>query len=166
MNKNGAIEISFGFLFSVILIAIFIGVAIYAIKNFMSFKKCTEVLMFKNDLQDKVDEAFASSGEVMYKINFTIPYKIELVCFLDKSKGGEGKWKNLYGKLSSYSFENKNVYFWPLNAVCEGEKAFTLKNINITKITEQNNPYCIENRNGIIEIKIEKGFYDSLVSLG
>ena len=61
MNKRGQIDISFGMIFSIILIIAVVGVAFYVINNFIELKKCTEIGLFYDDLKKYIDEAWQST---------------------------------------------------------------------------------------------------------
>ena len=51
MIKRGQLQISFGMIFSIIIIIAFVAVFIYAITIFMGWKRCAETGLFKEDLQ-------------------------------------------------------------------------------------------------------------------
>lgn len=164
MKKRASIEISFGVIFSIILIIAFIAIAFYVIKNFMNTAECTQVGAFKEDLQGKIDSAFSSS-EYSKVESMGLNKNIRFVCFADKSKGEKGTWKEYYNELVKYSYGDKNMFFYPAKSVCSGLQSVKLEHLNITKITSSNNPYCVENINGKIQLKLTKSFYDSLVSI-
>lgn len=63
-SKKGqeAVGMSFGWIFALILIIVFIITAIYGIKYFMNIGTCSRVGLFYDNLQQKVDEAYQSSS--------------------------------------------------------------------------------------------------------
>ncbi|MEK6820616.1 MAG: hypothetical protein AABX71_02800 [Nanoarchaeota archaeon] len=162
--KRSQIQISFGMIFSIILIIAFIGVAFYAINIFLDWKKCIETGMFKEDLQEAVDRAWSrdSSSEIF---SGNLQASLERVCFVDLSKDKEGEWAEYYDKLKKEGYIDINIFFWPLSKVCEGQRSFSLKHLNMSYITENANPHCAESTNGKIELRIEKGFDDVLVKI-
>ena len=42
-------------------------------------------------------------------------------------------------------------------------ESFEILHINIENITQEKNPYCLDNINGKVSFKVEKGIYDELV---
>lgn len=163
MKKRGAIEISFGMIFSIILIIAFISVAVYAIYIFLGIKKCADTGMFKQELETEIERAW-NSEETSVNFSSAVPRKIEKVCFVGLNAGEKGRYKEQYKELKKLGLRNLNMFFSPIKNACERQKGFNLAHLDIEKITEKDNPYCIENT-GEISIRIEKGFYDALVNL-
>ncbi len=164
MRKRGQLQISFGMIFSIILIIAFIAVAFYAIKLFLGWQKCAETGLFKQDLQDTIDTAW-SHQEYEDTLTLNLPTSLTHVCFVDLSQRERGEHTEQYEKLKKYGYVNLNMFFWPLKNACEGQKVFNLKHINITEIIQEKNPYCIKSEKGKVELRIEKGFYDILVKI-
>ena len=162
MDRKGVIDINFGMIFSIILIIAFIFVAFYAIKIFLDFRKCSELGLFKESLQEKINSAF-SNDESSFVFSSSLPSSLN-VCFVNFNSNARGEDRDLYEEFSVYT-KKSNMFFSPTNKACDGLRDFKIEHINITKITESKNPYCIKNKKGKVEIKIEKGFYDSLVHL-
>jgi len=165
MKKRGQLQISFGMIFSIILIVAFIAVAIYAIIVFINMKKCSEIGLFKQDLQEEINRAW-NSEESSLTFKGNLPSGIQQVCLIDLSKAGKGSNKELYDSLKKYGYVNVNMFFYPIKKVCKDLRAFNIEHINITEITKQNNPYCVNIVDGKVEVKIEKSFYAALVCLG
>ena len=157
-NKYGQMQISFSMIFSIILIIAFIGVAIYAIVVILNLKKCGQIGIFKEDLQEKINKMWSSSGgSDLFESN--LPKGIEEVCFIDRSRPStehEDSDRFLAGE--------DNFFFFPLEESCEGSRTFEIQHIDIEEITSMRNPYCVEN-NGNVEIELEKGVNDVLVTL-
>lgn len=158
--KRGQLDISFGMIFSIMLIIAFIGLAIYVIVMFLGVKKCTEAGFFGKELQDEVDRAW-NSDETSATLSFSLPSEIEKVCFINFSLSSKGKDKNLYEELRVYRSNKLNLYYVPTKKACDN-KGIEVKHINLNKILELNNPYCIDNKNGKVEMNIE-GKYGNLV---
>ena len=158
-------------MFSIILIIAFILVAVQAIKIFINadgggISDSTAEATFKTDLQAKINEVWTSNGAIIPKFPFALPSKIEYVCFLDIKRGKAGSMQDKYENLLRYGGQaSYNLYLYPGQKACKGFKAITLQHINITEITKQSNPYCVKNINGKGNLKIEMGFYDTLVKI-
>ena len=85
-NKRGQLQISFGMIFSIILIIAFIAVFIYVITIFMGWKKCASTGLFKEDLQSTVNNAWQSDQyqDVFPKSQSIVPSGITQICFIDQ----------------------------------------------------------------------------------
>lgn len=161
MKKRGDIQISFGMIFSVILIIAFIAAGFYGISKFLCYKKSAEAGILKDDLEREIQRA--RNGEET-SMNFARSVSdIEAVCFYDSSKKAEGKDKNLEEQLIRRKNE-MNMFFLPLKN-CLFPEGIKLEHINIQNMTSERNPYCIYTKNNKISMRIE-GYYgnDVLIS--
>ena len=59
--KRGQMKLSFGMIFSIILIIIFISFAFYAIQKFLSIQNSVQVGKFVNEFQQNVDKIWKGS---------------------------------------------------------------------------------------------------------
>jgi len=167
INKKASIELSFNMIFSIILIIVFIAAATYAIKKFMGISQCSQVGIFKTELQNEIDKAWAGTGEYVYSKSLSIPSKITYICFADRNAStGTGTYKD-YFKDFKYSNKGNNFFFYPMKYACDF-KTLTITHIDIKATTNNNqvNPYCIAVDNGKVDIKINKGINDALVCIG
>ena len=102
MGKKGQLKISFGMIFSIILIVVFIAFAGYAIVKFINLQQTIQIESFKNDLQNDVN---ALSGGDSYQREYYLPKKINEVCF-----DGEGRlYFEVKGILDETTIDNVNV---------------------------------------------------------
>jgi len=162
MKKKGQIELSFGMIFSIILIIIFLSFAFFVIKKFLDMKDALEAGRFASQLQDDVDKMWKSS-QGSQEQEYIISSKIEKVCFADFDSNNAGNDSELYRKLKQVYYGNENLFFYPVGSG-NGIDAIRIEYINIEKITEENNPYCIEN-NGKVKLTINKNFDEVLVNI-
>ncbi|MGD2072169.1 MAG: hypothetical protein PVG65_01600 [Candidatus Thorarchaeota archaeon] len=164
MNKRGIMQIPFGMIFSIIIIIAILGVAIFAIVKFVGVYKCVNTGMFKENLQSSVNNAWSGTGE--YSDEFPrqggFPSGIDYVCFIDTSSEERGAYEDFYMEFERFWNEDANIFFYPLTKACEGQASYYIEHLNITKITEKQNPYCVS---ATEKIKIKKGFYDILVEI-
>lgn len=139
-GQRAQMQLSFGMIFTIILIAIFIAFAVYGIKTFLASQQTIQLNQFVSALQKDVNEAYGSTLSNRTE-SYTIPKSIEQVCF--ESSGSNNLF--LIGESS---------YFQK-----------TIKNIDIAKIVEQqkDNKLCIDVKSGKISLVIEKRFGESLV---
>jgi hypothetical protein len=133
--KRGQMKLSFGMIFSIILIIVFLSFAIYAIMKILDFQKKTSVGIFVNDLQDDVDEMWQSAKGSQTN-DYDIPGNILRICF----------------------FEDSSIEFDPLSSA----QGFNGREIEHAQIPEK---FCLESSKGRVGIKISKDFGEDLVTL-
>ncbi|MFA4960602.1 MAG: hypothetical protein WC548_02960 [Candidatus Pacearchaeota archaeon] len=154
-----SIGMSFGVIFAIFLIIIFLLVAFFTIKHFLDIEKTSKVGLFYRDFQESVDSAFISqSTEFNFEIN--LPPKIEKICFANLSAKITGNQAD-YKELENYDIYEANVFLIP-SQFAESMEYKLINHLNITKIIENKNPYCIPVSQNIL---IKKDFYDRLVSV-
>jgi hypothetical protein len=160
-NKRGqdSFGMSFGMLFSIFLIIIFVAAAFMVIRVFLNFGATTNVGQFYNDLQDEIDSAWRSSStEKKFEIN--LPSEITNICFINLSAPITAN-EEYYDKIPQYYYEEKNLFLVPPGAA-EGLESKHLDNINIDAITSAQNPYCVKNPGTLM---ISKGMRSKLVTI-
>jgi len=161
LAKKGSLEISFGMIFSIILIIAFVGAAFYVIKIFLETKSCAETGSFYTEINDNVERAWRSP-ETSQTVTSFLPTSIEYVCFVDSNSSTRGMYKQYYEESTLYG---KNLVLFPPSKACSGLQAYELAHINLDEITKMDNPYCIKVEKGKITFKIEKGIYDKTVKI-
>lgn len=166
-RSQGVMGMPFSVMFSIILIVFFIVAAIIAIKIFWNPNGCgasdnMAEALFKQELQEAVNDAWYSDrADSLFKIN--LPGKITSVCFMNPETGKKGEYSDLYEEFERFSYSGENnVYLSPARKACEDFRSMKIEHLNISEITKNNNPYCVEVEKGI---RIEKGFYDNLVKV-
>lgn len=162
INKkaDGAIGMSFGWIFSLILIVFFIFAAIYGIKAFLNMANCTKVGLFYESLQDSIDEAYRSSSTDI-EIEVNVP-GIKQICFANLSEKITGPLA-AYDAISIYEGYNANTYLVPPEKGCTMPYK-NLNRLNISKTTQAKNPLCFDITDGG-KIRIVKEYYDKWVTI-
>lgn len=162
LNKKaeGAVGMSFGWIFSLILIVFFIFAAIYGIKAFLDMRSCSQVGNFYDSLQKNVDQAYSSSSSD-FEMDANVP-GIDMVCFANLSEEITGPLE-AYDQISIYEIYNANTFLVPAQKSCDMPYK-TIKHLNLTKTTLSKNPLCFDISNGD-KIKIVKGYYDKGVTI-
>lgn len=168
-KKRGQFEMSFGMIFSVFLIVIFIVVAFIAIKSFLSISCTTETGQFVIDLQKNIDEKWSGAGtdNFVFRRQVSGNCKLDYVCFYDSTQDAVGVNNQFFIDLkpkADKSGELHNFYFYPPQKF--KIPSTYLKHINLDSFNEKQNPYCIKPVNGVIEIKLSKGIKEDLVRIG
>jgi len=156
--KNGQMKLSFGMIFSIILIIFFITFAFFAIQKFLDLGDTINVGKFVDDFQSNVDKLWMGS-QGSQELEYSLLKKIKLVCFVNFLESEKGPHINFYEEFEKYA-SNKNLFFYPVNSV-------ELNGLKIEHIDfEGDNPLCFEVKNGKVKIGIEKDFGDALVCIG
>jgi hypothetical protein len=165
MKKRGQMQLSFGMIFSIILIIIFLGFAFFAIKKFLSLQDGIKLGQFKDDLQGDADKLWKGS-QGSQKVEYFLPSKIKFVCFADyvNPNSGIGQHEEKYNEMKQVFFETENLIFYPVGSA-EGLDATTIKHIDLAKITESENPFCIPNTDGKVKMTIGKKYGETQITI-
>ena len=154
-------KLSFGMIFSIILIIIFISFAFYAIQKFLGIQDAVKVGQFADGLKSDIYKMW-NANQGSQKIEYFLPKKIEYVCFVDYSSPKKGVNQEFYMELKQLYYEYENLIFYPVGSA-EAINAIEIKHIDIEKITEKENPFCVENIKGKVKMTIKKDYGESLV---
>lgn len=138
-SKKAQMKLSFGMIFSIILIVIFIAFAFYAILKFLDLQDSVKIAQFSDDLQYDIDKVWKGSQSER-EVDYSLPTKIKSVCFKDDN------YENLVFRSDKFIERNK------------------IEHINITKITKDGE-FCVENINGKVRMIIKKEYGDALVTI-
>jgi len=139
-RKLGAMEISFGMIFSIILIIVFLAAGFYAITKVIEWQKNIQIESFLKYLQDDIDEMW-KSNQGSQVLTYSLPTNINAVCFEDN------EFRNL--EFNSDKIINGKM----------------IQHIDIAKTTIEENPLCIQNVKGKIRFTIAKDYGETLVTV-
>lgn len=139
-GKKAQIKLSFGMIFSIILIIIFLAFAFYAIKIFLGIQDDVQMKKFINDLKSDVDRVWKSTESSEEK-EYNLPSKIDYACFRDD------EYENLFFQADKF-FEGGQI-----------------EHIDISKMTSVEDLYCIENIKGKIKLTLIKEIDEALVTI-
>ncbi|MCA9485431.1 MAG: hypothetical protein KC506_01145, partial [Nanoarchaeota archaeon] len=130
MKKKGQaiFGMSFGTIFSIIIIIAIVFVAFFAIRHFLKINKCTQIGFFYEELGDKVESVWTSGGANDIFIG-TLPAsgilssKITHVCFGDLSQrtSGDAESQSVGSDLEEFyrtSDLDENVFMYPPEETC------------------------------------------------
>ena len=142
-NKKGAMELSFGMLFSIILIIIFIAFAIYGIGKFLNLQKEIQTKTFVDNLNFDIEKLWKSSGS--QPVIYPLPGNVERVCF------------------------NENNLKKDIDLEIRGKTFIENYNIKHAKISEDlskgSGSNCVSVENGKIKLQLEKNSGEILVTI-
>jgi hypothetical protein len=157
MDRKGMISLSFGMIFSIIVIIAIVAVAFYAINYFLDLGRCTEISLFYKDLQDDVDAAW-NSEITRDTFRGSLPNNVDSVCFRDEDGVGVGVE---YDALKDYFRQRGNTFLYPPEKACE-QASRTTDHVDLTDLGGW---YCFNVDSGRVSIPLDKGSFDALVKV-
>jgi hypothetical protein len=160
LNNKGQFQISFGMIFSIILIVIFLFVAVYAIYSFLKLQCTWSSGAFIDSLKKQVNSVFASSGQNVKFEGSLKNCKVEYVCFFKADEKINGSYENIGKGFYQKKIEN-NLYFYPP----EKANVLSVKIEHINMEAFASNPQCFKVDNGNVEMKLSKGTNEELVKV-
>src|SRR3989344_971308 len=163
--KRGSMEISFGMIFSVIIIIAIIGVAVYAITTFLHVGKTAELSLFYKNFEDSIEDIWSSASSSRV-FSFSLPKTIESVCFGSLTTSSSAQYNQELKDLKMYSsgFEQQNTNTFLYPATNAGEFAFKkVDKIDLSKLAARFD--CFEVNSGKVKIRLSKEELDSLVKV-
>lgn len=142
LGKSGQMKMSFGMIFSIILVIVFLAFAFWGITKFLGVQQSASVGQFKNDFQEDVDQIYLGP-QGQQEISYNLPNDIERVCFEDDS------YENL-------RFEPRGEFSGDF-----------IEHIDMEKTLEDsdNGRICFDNVGGEISITLRKDFGENEVTL-
>ena len=159
-NAQSVFGMSFGVIFSIILIVFILVVGFIVIRSIIKNMDCAKIGLFKDDFKAEINSAWNSAGNE-YTFTRNIPTSLEYVCFADLSQKQKGEFKQAWEEISFYGGDY-NLFFYPAEKSCD-MASNKIAHLNMEKITENKNPYCIPVKNGKVEIGIEMKSDERLV---
>lgn len=162
IKKKGQFEISFGMIFSIIIIIATVVTAFYVIRYFLDLNKCSDAQGFYDGLQGEVAKAWNSA---IYSGDYEgrVPSNIQYVCFWNNTYAITiAKFKTQYNAVKEYTsvVEKKNVYLYPPESACKGTASYNLKYADIRGFN------CFPVNDSRVKVHLSKGSFDSLVKIG
>lgn len=140
-NRRAQIHISFGMIFSVIMIIVFIGFAIFAIQKFLGVQKSIQINQFYDNLQTDINAVWNSAQSSQAK-SYNVPSSIGKICFINSQSGN----------MITYDESGRPT------------GSSNIENIDIVTIATSGSP-CFENTDGKINLVLRKGFNETLVMI-
>lgn len=153
--KRGELSLSFSFILAIIIIAVVIAVGFYMVTYFLGLKNCTELGLFKRDLQTRINDAW-NSEETVDQFTATVPNGVTKVCFGNLSLGTS---MPEYNELSRFDEPGANLFYYPIPS---GNCDITYGSLQHVRF---NGFKCVNVQKGKATIGIVKGSFDSTVLL-
>lgn len=161
-RKAQTMSLPFGMIFSIFLIVVFIVIAFIAVNYFLGLGECSEVGLFYEEFQEKVDEVWKSQSVQNERFEVELPSGIEKICFANLSAEITNLGED-YEEIEIFEVQDANVFLLPRAEACEMEYK-KIEHINISEITFEENPYCVD-LSKRDELILNKGFYDKFVEV-
>lgn len=147
----------FGMIFAIFLIVVFVVIAFIAVGYFLDIGRGSSIGMFYREFQEAVDDAMRGQFEESF-FEIDLPSGIDSVCFANLS--GEITNRGVeYEAIRNYDVYDANVFLVPPE-YAENMQWKLIDRINVSRITAERNPYCVDVGDGFV---IKKGFYDKEV---
>jgi hypothetical protein len=153
---------SFGMIFTIILIIFFFSAAFFGIRAFLEYQKQAQIGMFYEKFQGDIDSAWHSSSASFYS-NSSLPAGIEYVCFVNLTKPSTSSntiENTIYNAMKRNFVAGRNIYLYAPSK----DYGLNWNTINHLELPSRN-PYCIKVNNKLISIKIERQFEDRYPSV-
>ncbi len=160
-GARGQLEISFGMIFSIILIIAVVAVAFYVIQYFMKLSTCSGIGLFYEGLQEETDTAWAgSSSRTLF--HGQVPSSVDYICFGNMSLNPANADRERFEELKrAYRLRDSNVFVYPQKKNCGELSARTLQHARMSEF------FCVRaDSKNIVEISLTKETFDNLVSVG
>ena len=159
----GQMEISFGMIFSIILIIAVLGIAFYVIRYFSSLTDCASVGLFYTSLGKNVDQSWAATtSRSLFEGN--VPSSVTYVCFGNLTQQPlNANDDNLIKNIEDhYKFStHDNVFLYPPGTgSCTPDLGTTF--IQHVKV---DNFFCSQVSSGKVSITILKNSFDALSTI-
>lgn len=164
-SKKGqqVLGMSFGIIFSIILIVFFIIIAGIVIRSFLKTGDCAKIGIFIDSFESDIKKSWnAQFNSHTFKAN--LPSNIDYVCFANLSNSNKGEFQEIGFELGLFEGRIANIFFYPSGKACE-IPYYMIKHLDIGRITRTNNPNCVVVDSGKIDINVEKGLNDRFVNV-
>ena len=164
-SKKGqeTLGISFGVIFSIILIIFFIVIAFIVIKSFLRTQDCAQIGIFIDKFEADVKRTWNSQFDT-HTFKGNLPGSIDYVCFANLTRDVRGEYEQIGFDIGLFEGKEANTFFYPIGKTCE----IPYKNIphlDIEKIAGLKNPNCIPVQSGRIDIVLRKDLNDRFVDI-
>jgi hypothetical protein len=154
---KGQIQLSFGMIFSIIIIIATVAVGFYVVTYFLNLSSCTKVGLFWDSLNKEIDKAWnADMTETVFKGD--LPSGIKKVCFGNFTQAYAASDSIQFNELRTYEIPGRNAYLYPTGKACD-IAFYALKHARTGEF------FCVPVSSGKASIKLSKTSFDALVKL-
>jgi hypothetical protein len=150
-NKRGQMHLSFGMIFSIILIIAFFAFAFYGIQKFLAFQQQAKYHQFLDQIQTDVDKIWKSS-QGSQELSYTVPSSIKKVCILESCRGLGYFCRNSQDNIA---FPNNKKNF----------QSYYISHLDMDLTLNGKNEFCVDVVDSKIKLALSKDFNNSLVKI-
>src|SRR3989338_188253 len=148
MKRRGQLQLSFGMIFSIIIIIVTVAVVFYVIKEFLVTSKCTELRAFHDNFQNEIDTVWRSAAAQM-TYAYKLPSSVKSVCF-----GDPKSWNTEIHRLESETFASyqdttQNFFIYPVQC----GRAVSVREISHVSMPKG---FCVPIVKGEVKLTISK----------
>jgi hypothetical protein len=155
--KRGQLEISFGMIFSIIIIIAVIATSFYVIQYFTNLTKCSTIGLFYEGIQKETNTAWQGTTSKSLFVG-NVPSQISYVCFGNMSLSPRSQDVERYNELKkTYRLSNSNSFMYPTQKGCSSLGDHNINHANIPEF------FCIKQIGGKVKVSLEKGAFDNSV---
>jgi hypothetical protein len=153
MKQRGQMELSFGVIFSIFLIIVFVFVAGYVILNFIyPIQSQVGTSLFLNDLSSEIRKYYQSPGGGEKTISLKLGGdKVTHICFYNFELSQKGPYLDQYENIRENFGAEENFYFYPRKFAQPSSAQINYVDMNLS-----NNPECFEKSENGFDIRIKK----------
>lgn len=158
MNKRAQVQLSFGMIFSIIIIAVTMGVAGYIIYKFINTGDTIKCKIYDSDIQKKIDNMWSSDVTLRDVFSGEVPSKTKKVCFGNINQTYlTSEDEKIQKEMNFYVDKKSNIFFYPKNSCGEENFKFVLNHAKFDKF------FCVDVASSKAGVKLSIGDYDNLV---
>ena len=143
--KKGQMELSFGMIFSIILIIVFLVFAFMGIQKFIGIGNQATNLKFTEDLKEDVNKIYLGSKASIIR-EYRLTKDVEAVCFTDQDEGN-----NLAIHKKETFPQRENILYVDMEKTLQGD------------VTDKG--LCFVSSNQKIILKLTKDFGETLITI-
>jgi hypothetical protein len=135
LNKKAQMKLSFGMIFSIMLIVFFLIFAFFGIKKLIETQQQTQINLFYQDLQNDIDKLWRSNSG-SNEVRYTLSKKVMKVCFVDEEKNVE-----LYEEDDFFPSDTRKI-----------------NHLNLKESLGEEEELCFETENSKVSFYLEKEY--------
>lgn len=155
--KRGQLEISFGMIFSIIIIIAVLAISFYVIQYFTNLTKCSTLGLFYEDIQKETNTAWQGTTSKSLFVG-NVPSQVSYVCFGNMTISPKAADTERYNELrKTYRLSGSNSFMYPIQKSCSGLSEHNINHANIPEF------FCIKQVGGKVKVSLEKGAFDNSV---
>ena len=118
-KRRGQMKLSFGMIFSILLIIFFIAFAFFAVNGIVGFNETAKLEKFVDDFGKDVRKTWRSAGSSLDSHSYSLPANVEKVCLVNPS---DNDGENLEIHVSDGAFPDKRkIDYLDLSDVSGGD---------------------------------------------